>query len=174
MGTPGGSGVSGAAAPSGSGQESEVIAGMGIQAAKMVAELSLLKAQKDNINADTQQKNIEAAKTAGVDTTKTIVDTDAALQGIQNAKAQEVLTKAQAAYQNVANEIQGKTIDEQVDTIKATAQQQISESESAMFKANVDNKTQNITIAKMIQEGVNTMLQADLIKAGTALQNHVS
>lgn len=67
--------VDGGKAPQG-GREIQDMIGMGIQSA-------LLIAQKENIEADTEKKKIEAAKTAGVDTKNVAADTEnKILQGI--------------------------------------------------------------------------------------------
>jgi len=63
--------VSGGNAPSG-GQEVQQMGALGMQ---MAAQIELLKAQKDNINADTENKLSEAKYTGGAKTENTIVST---------------------------------------------------------------------------------------------------
>lgn len=62
--------VSGASAPSG-GQEIQTQMGLQLQG----MQLSLLNAQKENIEADTQNKEAQATKTGGVDTENVKADT---------------------------------------------------------------------------------------------------
>ena len=65
-------GVGGGNAPSGGG-EIQAMLGMGLQ-------LQLMKAQKENIEADTANKEANTAKTSGIDTTKAQAETDNLLQ----------------------------------------------------------------------------------------------
>ena len=95
-----GSGAGGAASGSVSAQNSGV-AGMGLG-----IQMELLKAQKENIEADTKNKLAEAeytggAKTELTNTQKTLGDIDAEIKGKTIEDAQEIITQtASKAYED--------------------------------------------------------------------------
>lgn len=84
--------------------------GMGIVGAQTAAQLALLKAQKDNIEADTANKEAQTTKTAGVDTKLGETQISSLTQGINNQKAVETLTKIQGDIAEYEKEIKGETL----------------------------------------------------------------
>lgn len=83
------------------------------EAANTAADINLKNAQADKLKAETpatgQTQDLIAANIASIN------------QGINNAKAQEILTDAQTQTQRLQNSITGETIDDQIATIRATA-----------------------------------------------------
>lgn len=79
------------AGPKGGG---EAVAGMGIQAGLAAAQMELIKAQADNVKADT-------AKKQGVDTQEAQTRIASLTQGITNAKAQEKMLQVENALKNM-------------------------------------------------------------------------
>lgn len=140
--TTGGAGgsVTGGTAPSGGGEMAAMM-GMGIQGAMMRAQIA-------NIEADTKKKEVDAAKTAGVDTEN--VKTDTALkamgienlaQGIKNQKASERLTKVTGDIAELELLIKDKTKEDAITAIQHSALRIIDEAKSALYQANVDEAT---------------------------------
>lgn len=127
-----GMGVTGAQAPSGGG-ELAAGAGMGMMAA---SQLKLMQAQKENIEADTEQKKVEAAKTAGVDTELAGTQIQSLAQGINNAKAQEALTKVQTQLNETELQIKNATAEQAI----AMVSQQSQLAEQAIRAAVRENK----------------------------------
>lgn len=104
-----GSGVSGGNAPVGGGEMALAMqSGM---------QLQLMQAQKENIEADTNLKKTDAAKTAGVDTKEGEARIASLTQGIENQKAQEQLTKLEVAMKTIDQYVATQTTKERIETI---------------------------------------------------------
>jgi len=80
-------------------------------------QLSLMEAQKENIKANTEKTKVEAAKAAGVDTGKVVAEINSITQGIENQKAQEMLTRAQERIARISAEVGEGTVHEQIGKI---------------------------------------------------------
>lgn len=157
-------GVSGGQAPSGSGREAEEFAGMGIQ---MATQLALLKAQKENIESDTELNKVEANKRGGVDTELGKTQIASLTQGIENQKAIEVLTKIQGRIASIDEWVKGKTQQDQVELITWKAGQALEEL-SILHRQNlIDNQTMDDKVSIVKTELAQKALQNALIKATT-------
>jgi hypothetical protein len=86
--------VSGVAGGQASSSKGEILQGIGLM--QQQQQMRLQEAQIENMNADTEKKKVEANKTGGVDTDKTKAEIASITQGVENQKAQEILTKLQA------------------------------------------------------------------------------
>lgn len=133
-GSPAGN-VQGANAPVGGGEIPSMM-GMGLQ-------LQLLKAQKENIEADTLKKKTEATKTGGVDTTLTETQTKSLAEGILNQRAQRKLTELQADLADIDKEIKGRTIEEAIELIDWETQRAANEVERLFRQNIIDKATMN-------------------------------
>lgn len=154
MGSPSG-GIGMGIAPSGN----AVAQGMANGAASIeaAADVRLKNAQAASIEAQTPQQ---------ADLMKAQIDS--ITQGINNAKATEALTDAQAQTQRLQNSIQGETLDDQIATIRATAGSIEAEMQRAVRQNNLDAATY-ADKAKTIQGiMIATFLQNNLTKAQTA------
>lgn len=120
------------------------------------ADIKLKNAQADNIAAKTPQE-------AGL-MTATI---DSINQGVNNQKAQEALTDAQAQTARIANSIQGETIDDQIATIRATAGQIQNEMQRTVRQNNMDAATYNDKISTIHGIMIGTFINNNLQKAQT-------
>lgn len=144
--------------------------GMGLQmgqAALMQAQIEAIKAQKANTDADTQNKLAENPNIpkAGV---KLDTEVAALTQGIQNAKAQEELTKIQSSIAAVANEVAGKTQNMQIakyqtELLQATKQLEIMNNQKLLTDTEVKWKEQQIkyTLANI---AIDTYLKSEEAK----------
>jgi len=118
-------------------------------------QMSLLKAQKENIEADTAKKEVEATKISGVDTDK--------------AKADTALTAMNTANAKIVNEIQNSTINEAIETIIANRNKAVAESSTASTAANVSASTQKEQIQKIKNEAKASAFEAALKKSNVDL-----
>lgn len=123
------------------------------QMALILGQQELMKAQTDQAEANAKLASVTADKTAGVDTTKTNAETQSLLQGINNAKAQEQLTKVQTDIANIQKGIQGDTYEDQVKAWAGQAKKIYAEGQSAIVQSQVDTETEQ-TKTKMIEAGL--------------------
>lgn len=151
-GSPGGS-VQGGTAPSGGG---EVLGGI-----EMGMQLQLLKAQKENIEADTANKRGDAAN-------KPLVGEN--LQaGTENAKANTALTNVRTEMAKIEQEIQGRTKEDAITAIQHGALKIMDEARSALAQANVDEATYETEIQKIQAELAGIYIRNAKDTAATAL-----
>lgn len=157
-GTPTGS-VQGANAPTGGG-EIPTMMGMGMNMQLLQAQKDLLKAQADNLNANT-------AKTSGVDTEKTKTEILDLTQGIENKQAAKRLMEIQIEIQQIQKKILNATTQEAIDMAVAQlgkAQQEVMQLEIKTF---IDRATQNDIVDTIKAELTATVLKNILTKAQT-------
>lgn len=98
-----------------------------------ILQAGMLKAQIDNLNADTELKKSGA--------TKTETETTSILQGIENQKAQESLTKAQSRLQTILGDIQEDTKEWQIKGEMYNVRKTIAETENTLIQNGVDRET---------------------------------
>lgn len=137
----------------------------------MALEAALMQAQIKNVEADTKKKEVEAQKTAGVDTEKVQTDIAATVQQINNAQ----LTAVYQEYQNEIAKIQANIMKEtEWELIRQAAyatSKLIGEANSALATGEVQSETRATQI-KQIQTGaIEQQLRiatqkAQLIKTG--------
>lgn len=158
--------VAGGMAPTGSGNEKETMMEIGLQ---MAQQMNLIKAQTSNINADTKLKETEANKLGGVDTKKAETEINSLNQGIENQKAQEQLTKAMTRMQNLANELQGRTMEDRIEMVNYETKRACQEAQQAVNNTNVSDATIQDRIKIIKREAINLLLEGTLTKAKTNL-----
>lgn len=155
--TMGGSGAApaGGHAPTGGGE----IMGM-MELGNQVAQRKLIEAQTENVKAQT-------AKTSGVDTEKTQVETKSLAQGIENQKAAEQLTQTQNRIAKIDEWIKGKSAEDAVEIIMWQSEKILNEVE-LLSRENIVNKaTMNDRIDTIKQELAIKVLTQGLIRAQT-------
>lgn len=141
------------------GQEVTGMMGMGIQSALAQANIELMKSQAN-------KNNVDAAKTAGVDTTKTQAEIENIQQGIDNQRWSVELMKLDKAIKEIQRYTQEQTIQDQIETIRynariAAQQLNIIASDAKVQGATIDER---INIIK--QEAINKTIEAMVMKAG--------
>lgn len=104
---------------------------------KLQKELELLDAQKNNVDADTNVKQVDASKKAGVDTELASAQIGLLAQQTQSEGARRRLVNAQEAAQELENEITTASKTDQIDTIKYYARTAAS---NMRIAANEDKK----------------------------------
>lgn len=115
--------------------------GMGLQ-------LGLMKAQKENIEADTRNKNVDADVKGGVGVQKT-------MQEALNIKADTALKDAQTRIANIQADINEESKEEQIDKIKAESIGQILQNaltEIQTQKGKTDINVNEANVQKMAQD----------------------
>lgn len=90
--------------------------GLGIAGAQASAQLELLKAQKENINADTKVKLGDAANKPIIGE-NLAASTSNLLQGVENAKAQKKLTEVQTDIAGLEKEIKDATFNDVISKV---------------------------------------------------------
>jgi hypothetical protein len=157
-----GAGASGGSAPQGG---REVVDQMGLMTQRM--QLELLGAQKQNIEADTANKQATTAKTSGVDTEKVKTETQSLQQGIANQKAAEQLTKIQAQLTQLNYNYESATLEDRIDTIAQQARMLTGQASSALIQAGVDEETKRTKIQLIRTEAIGASLRNILTDAQT-------
>ena len=130
-------------------------------------QAQLNKAQIENINADTKKKEVEANKLAGVDTEVGRAQIANLLQGVENQKAQEVLTQVQTRIGNAEANIKEMSIDSSVRYLKGLADYQEKEVERLTYDNYVSKNTADTKINMANAELIKVYLENALTKAQT-------
>ena len=125
----------------------------------------LNKAQIENINADTKKKEVEANKLAGVDTEVGRAQIVNLLQGVENQKAQEVLTQVQTRIGNAEANIKEMSIDSSVRYLKGLADYQEKEVERLTYDNYVSKNTADTKINMANAGLIKVYLENALTKA---------
>jgi len=129
-----------------------------IQTAEAQADIKLKEAQAANIAAQTPQvADLMQAQITSIN------------QGVNNAKAQEILTDAQTQMQRLQNSLQGETLDDNIATIRANSGKTQAEFQQAVRNNWMDAQTANSKIQTINGIMIGTFLQNELTKAETGL-----
>lgn len=139
--------------------------GMGLQAGMGLAQIKLMQAQANNLDADTKKK-------LGADTDLTIAQTGETNQKIenlkqtlQNDKAKQYLTEAQTASQNIQNAFANRTFEDGVQVIANNAKLGIQNIRKATIEANIAEATEKDQILAIHNQALGTILQNALTSA---------
>ena len=151
-----------------SGQHAPTGGGEAIAMANTAAQLGLMRAQKENIEADTVKKKVEATKTAGVDTKEAETRILSLGQGIENARAQQKLTEVQTRIGEVAARVTEATEDSQGEMIRQELSKLESEARTALVDANVSEDTKADKISMVKAQLLGQWAQNALTKMQTA------
>lgn len=127
--------------------------GMGMQ---MASQLALQKAQKENIEADTDNKKAQA-NTQGAQA--------------ENLVAQTALTNFQSKIAEIEGKIKESTRQDVEQEIAMNAQKAINENEIAFQKATISKATQQEQINQIRAEAVGATIKNDLMRAGIQVDN---
>lgn len=155
----GGGSISGATAPSGGGE--------GTAAMGMMLEAALLKAQKENIEADTEVKKVDAENKAGVERQETTARIASLTQGVENAKAQETLAKADTNLKNMELQEKNMSQADRMDYIKFQAGQAMNHLKQAENETFISNSTKEEKVKIIKQEAIGAVLRNALTSAQT-------
>lgn len=145
--------VSGANAPVGGG---EINTGMGMQ---LGLQAAMMKAQVENIQANTEKTKVDTAKTAGVDTEEVGARIQKIAQETQNAQVQKNLLDYEVRIKEVESNVANATKEEQAEQIRQALKKLIGEVESAQAKGQIDQATKENVITQM-----NTLTQEQALR----------
>lgn len=153
-GTAPATGIGSGDAPKG-GQEVQNQIGLQMQG----MQLALLNAQKENIEADTKNKETQATKTAGVDTQKTEAETKSITEGITNLQLQQKLTAIQTKAQQQEYDFQGASFADRLDVIKQDARIATGQATTALVQGNVDEETKRTKVDMIKAEYIGQVIE---------------
>lgn len=125
------------------------------QAPKMDINILGQMAQLELMKAQTKKTEAEATQISGVGTDKTIADTALTNMNAENAKIQ--------------NEINSKSLENVLDTIKANRDKAVADSTTANTTANVSATTQNEQIERIKNESIISAIKIGAEKQGIKL-----
>lgn len=127
--------------------------------------MALMRAQIQNIQANTQKTVAEAQN---VPKTGANIDasTSSLLQGIENQKAQQALTEMQTSIASIEEEIKGKTQNVAIAMAQTELAKQTAVMHSLEAQGNIDQKTMNDKIQIIRQQAMGAVLQNEYTRAG--------
>lgn len=117
--------------------------------ALMTGQMGLLRAQKENIEADTANKRAGATFTEGAQTTATQAQAQNTQQNTLNQKATEEFTKTQTRIAQLDERLKGETLQDMIDIVDHEEQIAINRMdrearENVMSKATYDDRVSTI------------------------------
>lgn len=125
------------------------------------AQIQLMQAQKENIEADTANKQ-------GVDKDLKGAQAQSLLQGIENAKQQQLLTEVQTRLAKLQEGITGATMEDVIDRVSYETERAANEMEIALNEAYISTATKEEKVKIFQQEAIAGMLNNALIKMKTS------
>lgn len=130
-----------------------------------ILNAQLLKAQKENIEADTRKKHVEAENTEGVVREETQKRIENLSQGISNLRVQGRLLSLQADFQDIQNDIAESTKGYRISYVGQELLKMQGEAISALSQGNVDQATIQEKIKILQGEAIGVFIDNALKKA---------
>ncbi|AXH73567.1 MAG: DNA pilot protein [Microviridae sp.] len=162
-----GQGGAGGATTAGAATGAGVSGGNAPQGGNEIMGLMMMQAQIKNLEADTQKKEVEAEKTAGVDTELTKSSIENIAQGITESKAKTEVLQVDRDIKNVQWRIADATEQEVIRSIGLKMQQAAQTFDKMVRENSIGDETRITLINQAKQDLVQTSLQNLLIKANT-------
>ncbi|AXH73247.1 MAG: DNA pilot protein [Microviridae sp.] len=153
----GGGNVTGGTAPSG-GREVVDMQAMGLQR-------GLQEAQINNINADTEKKKVETAKTSGVDTELATTQVASISQGIKNAEVQNSILKWEDNIKRIDSNVAEQTQGDRMGQIRSLAETAASTAEMIERDNGIAAETKNEKITQIKAESIGAVIRNELTNA---------
>lgn len=130
-------------------------------------QAELLQAQKENIEADTRNKQVEATKKEGVDTKEAETRIDLNVQELTNKKAQQYLTQSETAINELTKQFLEGTLEDRIKDVEYTVSRslrllQLADNEQKMAAETYEDRKR-----KIVNEGIKSSLENALIKTQT-------
>lgn len=140
-----------------SGHQGEMISmtGMGLQ-------LGMMQAQKDLLESQAKKNNAETEKLSGTDTQESQTRIKSLLQGIENQKAQEGLTKVEQRLKEIDVQVQGDTAEERIDYIVWNSLRALEELDQVSRETYIKKATMNDKIDIVKREAIGALLRNQL------------
>ena len=134
-----------------------------------IGDAILKAAQVENIKADTNKKEVEANKLAGVDTEESRARTADLTQGVENKKAQEYLTKAQGYMQDMQNFEQGASQKDRLEQIGWATERAVNEVRQMRNETYVSNATVQDKIKQIRAQATGAVIENRAKETGITL-----
>lgn len=138
------------------------------QIAATTAQLGLMRAQKENIEADTANKQAQTTKTTGIDTQEAQTRIQSLIQGISNQKAQERLTQIEGNIRQIDELIKSTTKDDQIDQIQWLTLKSIEELTQAQQDTFIKRATANDIVDEIKARAIGAVWQNALMQSNIA------
>ena len=143
----------------------EVAQGMGLS--MQAAQLALMNAQKQNIEADTANKQAGAGKTTAE--TENVPKQGANIEAnTANTQQNTQTQKSQQQGQEIQNSQNAQAMKDRLTEISANAAKSVQELQQAVNNTNVSDNTIPAKIKQIRADAINAVLDSALIKAKTA------
>jgi len=136
----------------------------------MGLQLGLMKAQMENMNANTEKTKAEATKIAGVDTTEAQSRIENIKQGIKNAEVTEKILHLEETYKEIENSVARQTIVDRMKTIEYTSKIAQETAEAIQRDNDINEETKKDKINKIKAEAIQVVANIELTQANTALK----
>ena len=130
-----------------------------------IAQNMMAQKQIELIDAQTDKTKAEAENLRGVDRENKATQTLDLLQGINNKKAQETLTKIQSDIAGVDKQIKNETYEEAVEYIRGMTSYQSQQIDQLRYSNAVDKATVNEKVATIKATLSSILLNNELTKA---------
>lgn len=153
--------VTGANAPAG-GREIQDLMQQNIQ-------MRLLKAQEENIKADTELKKADATKTAGVDTTKVEGEIEILAQGLTNLREDYQIKRLQQTMMNIENWEKQATQEDRLDQIQTATKQAMRQLQLTTNTLDISDATIQDQIKLIQLHAIGASIQNEATQAGIKL-----
>lgn len=155
-GSSGGSVQGGTAA----GHQGEIVSmtGMGLQ-------LGMMQAQKELLESQAKKNLAETEKLSGTDTEESQTRIKSLLQGIENQKAQEGLTKVEQMLKEIDIKVQGDTTEERIDYIVWNSLRALEELDQVSRETYIKKATMNDKIDIVKAEAIGALLRNSLTES---------
>lgn len=124
-------------------------------------QMELMKAQKENIDADTNLKGVQAGKTSE--------ETRSLGVGIKNQETQNELMQIDKDLKSIELNFNQQTFNSSIEKYEAEVNKLIGEAESAVTKGEIDMETRDDQIKIIKQEAINRVLEGSVKEAGLRL-----
>lgn len=132
-------------------------------------QLDLLKAQKENIEADTEKKKVDAAKTAGVDTELAKTQLGKLAQETKSEEWRTKILEIDEFIRSIDKEISSKTMNMRISTVESMAGQAYEMLRQSKVKSDIDEKTEREVISQIRAESIGAWIENDLKRAEISL-----
>lgn len=145
----------------------ESMSAMGMQ---LASQLNLMKAQKENIEADTANKKAEAGFTTGAKTGVAEADIKSKEQGIKESKSSMWLKDAQRMVLEIEGEIKEKTFNDAVNRVYAESWQATHEMNRMARENRIGDKTEVEAVNQIRADLAKTLIEKAAIEQGIKVE----
>lgn len=129
-----------------------------------IMNMMMNKAQMELIKAQTNKTNVEANKLGGVDTTKTVEETNLIRQNIKNAQSQKEYTEAMTAWQQLETKFATQSYGNRQRQIEYQLDETIQKIRQIGLQNDFTEQTWDAAATEIEQRAIGATLQNELLK----------